>query len=304
MVIKRIVLLLSLFMGVTVYFYVQSAHPHNEAKTDLIIFSYNRPIQLFALLESSHLYMKHINKTMVIYRADTPYQDAYKKVNETFSDVVFMQQGDQPRADFKPLTLQAFNHTDAPYVIFAVDDITVKDTVDCHLCVALLEREQAYGFFLRMGLNLSQCYPYNSCNQPLPPVHKVADSEDVYAWQFNQGILDWAYPHTVDMTLYRKKDIEAHLCAMTYHAPNILEGRWHDLSRSIMGRKGLCFAASKIVNTPLNRVQNDVANRAMNISPEELLQHFVQGKKIDIVPLYCIANKAAHMEYIPTFITR
>jgi hypothetical protein len=46
-VVRKIVLL-SLLMGVTVYFYVQSEHASVQAKTDLIIFSYNRPIQLFA----------------------------------------------------------------------------------------------------------------------------------------------------------------------------------------------------------------------------------------------------------------
>jgi hypothetical protein len=72
-----------------------------------------------------------------------------------------------------------------------------------------------------------------------------------------------------------------------------------------MHKTGLCYEQTKIVNIPLNRVQTDWNNRHMNsYTTAQLLDIFNSGMKIDIKPLFHVVNRAAHMEYIPTFITR
>jgi len=268
-------------------------------KADMVIFSYDRPMQLYALLESIQLYMIGLDQVHIIFRAtDARYALAYEQVKHEFPGALFTCQGDKPREDFKPLTLKASFESPSEYIIYAVDDIIVKDFVDLGMCIDLLEKTQAWGFYLRLGTHLRECYPCK-CAQAVPPCAAVCDG--VLSWRFSQATYDWGYPHTVDMTLYRKNDIAKDVCEMAYTAPNSFEASW--AGRRPTRPVGLCYEQSKIVNLPLNRVQNDMQNRAMSVlTPAELLERFEKGEKINIFTLFKIANKGAHMEYAPIFV--
>lgn len=270
------------------------------AVADLVVFSYDRPLQLYALLESIEKHVKGIGEAAVIYRvSDMHYEGAYALVQQRFSGVKFIMQGENPREDFKPLTLQTTFDTPSEYVIFAVDDIVVKDDVNLSTCIALLEHTKAYGFYLNLGDHLNFCYPMNQA-QRLPEFMKIQDN--VYSWRFGQGECGWAYPYTVDMAVYKKKDIELALRSIDYYSPNSLEGRWADQAIYARDKQGLCFKSSKVVNLPLNKVQHEIDNRSMEISASCLLETFLQGYRLDIEPLFQIKNVSAHMEYEPTFI--
>lgn len=66
-------------------------------QADLIIFSYQRPLQLYALLESVEQRVRALKNIFVIYRADdAAFQAAYVEVKGTFSNVKFYRQ-ENPR---------------------------------------------------------------------------------------------------------------------------------------------------------------------------------------------------------------
>ena len=153
---------------------------------------------------------------------------------------------------------------------------------------------------MRLGTNITKSYVLNG---PLkvPQLQRVKDN--IYAWQFAGNRSYWGYPNTVDMTLYRKKDITSVLTKLNYSSPNTLESAW--AKNKDQNKIGLCYAQSKIVNIPLNRVQNDYNNRHMNeLTPKELLEKFNKKLKIDIQLLEKFNNKSAHMEYKPRFVVR
>jgi hypothetical protein len=113
--------------------------------------------------------------------------------------------------------------------------------------------------------------------------------------------LDWAYPNTLDVALYRKKDVAPFLTNLNYHSPNSLEGTWDAHKGKYFYGKGLCYEHTKMVNIPLNKVQNENNNVHMDgYGPEELLTAFYAGSRIDISSLYAITNESAHMPYVPT----
>lgn len=308
MIVKRVVVKkISVFFGIAVLitvFYIRSSTNDPVKQSDLVVFSFNRPLQLYAFLESVYKYCKGIGEIHVIYRTDTDkFKQGYTILKEIFPHVQYHEQGINPRQDFKPLTLRAAFESSASYIMFAVDDIVVKDKIDISACIEAVEKYNAYGFYFRLGKNLTNCYSWGSATQPLPPLEQ--EEPDLFSWHFNQGCYDWIYPNTVDMTMYRKKDIESDLRVYSYYSPNTLEVIWNRRSHNVLAKKGLCYTYSKNVNMPLNRVQNDEKNRSMKEwSPEKLLQEFLAGKKMDIAPLHCVHNTAAHMEYSPTFITR
>lgn len=269
-----------------------------EEKVDMIVYSYNRPMQLYALLESTQIFVTGLGEVNVIYRADNAYESAYEQVKREFPDVIFFKQGVNPDKDFKPMTLSAVFGSPNKYVVFGVDDIIVKDYVDLSQCIQNLEKTKAYGFYLRLGNHITHCYPTNR-SQSIPPLRHIG--EQVYAWKFNEGDLDWGYPHTVDMTIYRKEDIKRDLTDRRYTNPTGLEAGWkHDVA----DLEGLCFSDSKIVNIPANRVQQIEPNRSMNGDPIMLLEKFNEGYKIDVSCFHKIRHHSPHIEADFRFIKR
>ena len=306
---KKVVVMKRAFVGCAIVLSMIAvfrlySHHGQEKKADLVVFSFNRPLQLYAFLESAQKYLYGVGETHVIFRAsDDQYLKAYDQVKDHFRNCIYHQQSAQPAQDFKPLTLKASFESSAEYIVYAVDDIVIKDAIDLTYCAKALEKYDGYGFFFRVGMNTTICYPVKGY-QGVPPLKKEEDQ--IFSWQFMEGRGDWRYPNNVDMTLYRKKEIEGMLRVGSYHQPNIMEVVFMESARTIFRRKGLCFEQSKIVNLPLNIVQNvRLQNPSMReYTPLDLLKKFNENLKMDIDPLFRVANRSAHMDYSPTFITR
>lgn len=251
-------------------------------------------MQLYALLESIDQYISGITSTHIIVRADSNrYKIAYHIVQNKFEWANFVYQDNQPY-DFKELVLaSAFNNSKSEYVLFAVDDIIVKDYVDLIGCVDLLEKYQTYNLLLRLGKNINYCYSMN-IDTPMPVVTEV--EKGVYRYKFSSGKGDWAYPNNVDMSVYRKKDIYNNLASSDWTNPNQMEGVW--AAKSNLNQNGLFFELSKIINIPLNIVGSFKNNRHMNSYSEiQLLDKFEQGFKINIQYFDKIVNRSAHEEH-------
>jgi hypothetical protein len=271
-----------------------------EPKTDVVIFSFDRPLQLYATLESIQRYLTGYAKLSILYRAsDERFAAAYQKLQATFPQVQFVRQGEKPRKDFKPLLLKILFNSPSKYILFGVDDALLKDYVDLHLCRDMMEKTGAYGFYLRFGHHIRHCYQAGS-PQEVPP--SVPLGGNILAWDIRSAALDWGFANNLDMTLYRKEDLRKQFQDLKYKQPTSLEFGWaqHPPSQAI----GLYFTNSKMLNIPLN-ILAPTGNPHMNfLSPEELLVKFNQGLKMDIDPLFQIENSSPHHEYIPDFVRR
>lgn len=309
---------------------------------DILVFSYDRPMQLDAYLKSLQIYMSGNYAVHVLYRASNDdFERAYQKVKRDYARVLFIRQtvdealvrrqgglsspstglrincategvgGSAKKSkmskastteqnDFKDWTLKlSFEISRAPYIMYAVDDIIVTDFFHLADCIESMEKEQAYAFYLRMGKNITQCHSAgHNTDHALPPFQITKDG--FLSWQFSTGILEWAYPNTLDMAIYRKSDIEQVVRKVRFTSPNTFEAYWdHTADRS---KKGLSYQQSKVVNIPVNRVQEAWGTPHMNsYGTEKLLDMFNKGLRIDIAPLHRIENKAPHMEYALTF---
>lgn len=272
-----------------------------QKKVDLLIFSYNRPLQLYSCLESVQRYMSGLGTISVLYRADESHFAAgYEKVKQDFPEVAFVMQSAKPKKDFKPHVLDLAFSSPNPYILFGVDDNIVKDFVDLGLCAEILDRTGAYGVYLRLGKNIHYSYQANR-DQPVPP--SVAVANGIYAWDLLGAQADWGFPNSLDLAIYPKAQIKTAFKKMRFHTPNSLEFVW---AKDFWPKSavGLYFEQSKIINIPLNVVSR-TGNPHMNaFTPEELLAKFNQGLKIDIEPLYQMENASPHVDYLPRFVTR
>lgn len=263
---------------------------------DLVVFSKDRPMQLDALLHSLHDHVQGLISVHVIYHAASDaFEQGYQILKETYSHVHFIEQSRKaPSKDFKTHVVALFEQLQSEWIMFAVDDIVVTRPFNLREMIAALQRTGAYGFYVRLGANITYCYSENRTSAVPPLKH---EGEGVYSWQFGQGKQDWGYPNTLDMTLYRREDMLALCKSYAYRAPNALESemtRYHPGQRA----KGLCFEHSCMVNIPLNMVQDFwTANRQMyGLSAHELNEMFLSGIRIDPSTLYGCHNVSPHAE--------
>ena len=64
---------------------VDKSYEQKKSDADFVIFSYNRPLQLYAFLESIEKYVAGIGSIQVIYRvSDDSYEEGYKVVKKEF----------------------------------------------------------------------------------------------------------------------------------------------------------------------------------------------------------------------------
>ena len=268
---------------------------------DIVIFSCDRPLQLFACLESIYRYMVGFQEIHVLCRANKDgYLSGYQKVASCFPEVDFVFQGKEPKKDFKPLLLKTLFESPSEYVMFATDDDIVKDFTDLATCMDMMSKTGAYGFYLRLGAHISYSYQF-SRDQLVPS--SIDLGKGIFAWNIQIGCSDWEFPHTLDMTLYRKSVLKTPFEKMRYKNPNSLEFCW---AKAVLPEHevGLYFEHSKVVNIPLNVVSR-TGNPHMNyLTAPELQAKFEQGFKIDIEPLYRVENSSPHFEYYPEFILR
>lgn len=293
---------------VCVLFAVTAVHTVTIAKkkkngsghTIILAYSKDRPQQLYAFLESSYRFLRgDYEITIVCATSKEDYKKGYHVVEKSFPQATFLYQ--RVASELKPLTLKVLFESKGDYCMLAVDDIIVKNYVDLNECVSLLEQTNAFGFYLRLGKNITECYSMNTVSG-LPPLKMVKPG--IFTWQFSSGKGEWRYIGTFDMTLYRKKDLWQPMTQLEYSVPNACEAAWQNFTNP--RRFGLCFEQSKIVNIPMNLVQSYAkGNRNMGIyRPEDLLKRFMNCYKIDILPIGKIRNTAPHMEYKPRFIKR
>lgn len=286
--VKKLFLLLLLQAGLFSY------------EVDVIVFSYDRPLQIYAFLESLFHHSSHIHGTSVLYRcSNLSYRAGYEEVMTAFPQATFIEQTNPPH-DFKPLLLQEmFKAASSEYVVFAVDDMIVTDEVDFDECIGALEKTKAYGFYLRLGQNIDDCWS-SGLFEGIPSLSKVSDK--IFSWVFKTGIGNWAYPNTVDMTIYRKKDLEKYFNKAPFFHPNSLEDHFGEVNLELMG---LCYETSRAVNIPMNIVSETTATRHLHLSAKELHAMFDRGLKLDISPLFQYKNRSSHVfNYNPTFVQK
>src|SRR5688572_9078237 len=103
-------------------------------KVDLVIFSYDRPLQLYALLESCERYLKGLHSVRVVLRtSDKTISKAYGHVFRHFPYVNVHRQNKKYLArSFKNRVHNAIfgKKSKARYFMFAVDDMMVTDYVN------------------------------------------------------------------------------------------------------------------------------------------------------------------------------
>lgn len=267
---------------------------------DVIVFSRDRPMQLFAFLESFDKHVRHARKVAVLCKISPTFEKGYEIIQKTFPSISFIRQSEAAENDFKPLLQElAFGSfgRGADFIAFAVDDIIFTDSVDFKEGIAKLQKTQAFGLYYRLGKNICSCLMQNFSHE-IPVLQDVGNG--YFTWDIKTGKGDWGYPNTVDLTLYRKTEIEKDICSVSFQGPNQLEGHW----AANANKTGLCCEHSKVVNVILNTVSGYSHRGHRLTSADRLNQLFLDGFKIDIEPFHHLHNLSPHILHLVEFIPR
>lgn len=254
-----------------------------------IIFSKNRPLQLHLTLQS--IEKNWGGKIVVICKYDDEYEDSYVQVSEEFPDILLLLQ----KKDIVYHTLNAIIEYggEENHVTFFTDDDIVFSYAGSYLTdEALSEAFRASACFsLRMGANISKRDFGNGRLQDdnIPVLFPC--SHNLMKWNRTSVPTGgyWSYPLSVDGHVFEKKTIlnileEIDSWKKDLTTPNefeaLLQRFWFELSPIMTCPKFSC-----VVNSPNNRVQEQVKNRSGDhfpIDPEDALEAFKQGKRISI----------------------
>ena len=270
-----------------------------DTGTAVIVFSKDRAMQLDALLRSYFFYVKNPVPVKVLFHAsDAAYMSAYKDVIELYGnrEVEFIQEH-----DFKQNLIGLVESLTCAKVLFMVDDLVFKDEVDFEKFCSVDTKK--YIASLRLGEHLERTYTLDR-NQELPKFTEIDDLLHGLSWSWADGDADWAYPLSVDGHLFDREEFAVLVSGLDYRAPNSFEEALLLMKPYFLGRKGLCYHNSVIVNNPCNKVQSENDNISGDISIEELNKKWLDGYRIAFEQFKGLRNKSAHQELQNSFVKR
>jgi len=268
-----------------------------------IIFSMDRAPQLHALLGSYFEKAKNSVPIHVLYRAsDAQHQKVYEEVFSLFENHPVFSIKQTSRGSFKPQLLLLLESIKSDKVFFLTDDDLFIDDVDL-LDITKFETRTKI-FSLRMGAHLTKSYPVQK-EQKLPPfISGVFEDSDKLCWLWENGEYDWAYPLSVNGHFFSTQEFLALVKNTEFTSPNTLEANLQPYAKYFQHRFGICYKRSKILNIPINAVQNDNNNIHGTIHQNYLLEQWNRGMQMNYRTLYGLVNESAHQEVKITFIKR
>lgn len=276
---------------------------NNKYPAECIIFSMDRAIQLHALLSS---YFEKVNPPVplhVLYRTSSvAHQNAYDTVFSLFDKNYVSAVHQKNKESFKPQLIEILETTKAENVFFLVDDIVFIENIDMLDFTKFDTRNTVVS--LRMGANLNRAYTVQK-NQKLPPfIQDGIQDKDKLCWIWKWGELDWAYPLSLDGNLFLTREIIVLAKNTKFNSPNTFEGNLQKYIDYFKHRYGVCYKKSKIMNIPLNRVQEDYDNVHGKIHQDYLLDLWDNRMQIDYRKLYGFVNESAHQEIEISYVER
>ena len=267
-----------------------------------LVFSKDRPLQLYALLKSYEEKVLHSTKLKVIYKAsDSKIQTDYKELIKLVSSekIDFIEE-----KDFYSQVLNWVKNNRADRLFFLTDDAIFIDNMDLNDSLNFNPLKELFCF--RFGNDLDYCFAYDK--KQVVPLFKsiiVNSYKNIVSWNWSvEDNNDWGYPLSVDGHIFYKNEIMILLENIHFNNPNSLEGNLQLYNEAFKSKKGVSYSNVKMINVPCNLTQNLIANRTTGFfTVEDLLLVWRSGKEIDIVDFYGLkAQKAMEKKY--SFIKR
>lgn len=272
----------------------------------IIIYSFNRAMQLSALIDSINSnWIGGGNLTIdIIYNSsNAEFEKGYTILKESLAlntNIVFHKETKSPsttwsikeftdiynlkllflcpflrkkKTDFRDLTLEVLRTTKHACTMFLTDDsifirpFKLKNNVEKWI----LENPSQNQFSYRHGCEFAHC-------------SKLNDVKDDTRWNFLDYDTSnhWGYNFSLDAHVYSSAYMYKLLSSVTFSNPNTLEssGILHVRKKRVLS-VGMCDERMSILSFPINIVQTTFTNDALKAMPEKLNEFYCNGYRIE-----------------------
>lgn len=266
----------------------------------LFVFSKDRPLQLYALLESyAEKSTNHIPVKVLFKASDSRFKMAYTEVQslclQLKIDVEFFEE-----KNFKTDLIYILSIIDFGKILFIVDDNIFIRSFDCSVFNIIDPIENLLS--LRLGQSIE--YSYTTQEKFSQPLFSQIDFEGLLSFEWGDAPFEWDYPFSLDGHLFSFAEIKFAATVCDYTGPNSFESALVNFSFIKLKRPGLCFPHSIILNLPINKTQNENDNIAGELSSEECLKIWNSGMKFNWQDLTGHIPKSCHEEHYLTLVRR
>lgn len=253
---------------------------------NIIIFSLNRAAQLELLLRSMKKHFKEFNnsKISILYKvSNEDFRKGYNLIPK-YENITLIEE-----RNFKGDLINILNPS-ISYTMFLMDDNVFKEdfSLEDDEVKYFKSNDNIISLSLRLHPNLTYCYPARiNMNKP-----KLLFNKNIINWRTETG--DYGYPMSLDGNLWRTNQILNLVHNLNYNNPNSLESQmaFRPLNIPFI----MFYNKSKIINIPINKVQNFNNNVHGNISADYLNKLFLNNQKISMEGISNIDNISCHQE--------
>jgi len=264
--------------------------------SNIIVYSKNRPMQLEACLRSMRASIKEYNrcKVTVIFKAtEKEFIETYRTLFGLYTEVKFVQE-----TVFKHDTLNAIDQNNK-FTMFVMDDLFFKNEFSFEDDPFQIMNHYGYGHVLAVSLRLHKgikyCYALDK-NLTIPNfIRDVPDKACVWSYPNKDG--DWGYGYSLDANVFFTNYITSCLERIEFTNPNTLEAALNQhFTVGHVPHYLICYPdKAKIINIPVNRVQNTYQNRyEETYTEQELNERFKNGEIISLENISNIDTNAVH----------
>ena len=267
----------------------------------IIIFSYNRALQLDTLITSFiEKWQAPQYYVDIIYNSsDKDFQKAYDVLIEKYRNIpniVFNKEKNvkdkysvkellnirnfiayiknkrkfTPKSNFRSLCIEILKKNKNDFVMFLTDDSMFIENVNIETEIFnwIKEYPNKRQFSLRMGVGIN-----NKGNN-------VKEKCKYIFWEFHQNPrnTNWGYPFSVDAHIYHKKPIMKLFSKYIFCNPNTLEGFINaQVYRKQIFEEGKANIKCSLLSYPINMVQTIEKNETLGIDCKILNKMFLNG---------------------------
>lgn len=147
-------------------------------KSDVVLFSEDSPLHLYATLESLFSNVRDINDVYVLYKgSDHEFQRAYLNLQSEFHTVQFLNVCDYPGNDYHSLltkVLENKRHA-SPFVLFGTDRLVFEEKVRLHEAIQEMEKVHADHFLVTF-----------EPNEEMTQTETIPLTDGIYAYQLGK----------------------------------------------------------------------------------------------------------------------
>lgn len=285
-----------------------------DSKILVFIFSKDRACQLEQLLrslEKNAAPIERFNIAVLFDSSSSSFNEGYQIIAKQYPSVRLIRQNTNTSISLQVKQIvQAAKET---FICFMVDDNILIRTFSLNDPQFLLFEADKTISYLGLRFSPEICYSQTFRTVVPPP---AIDCSGRFQWRYplnrfqkalakrgfyrEKYFRHWSFPLALDGNITRREHL-AKVFDKIKELKTVGEIEREFWKHPPSGDFGICYPKARLINTPLNRVDTDVADWPhANISPEMLNTQFIQGKRLDFSWLENLLINSSHIE-VPVF---